>query len=196
MKATGKKPYQLAKKLAQLFVLDSRIDAVLSASMYYLNDFMESERTSVFVYQPWNRELTVFSSLDLKKHEISVPKSLGVSGWVYENRKPAIVDDVHEDGRFYGKIDEMTGFYTTNMICTPILGQHRRCIGTLQALNKKARPYTADDLELMDLAAHMVAISIGNSERFNEVTNTNTVQKKIINQFLKRLKTGNLPHTA
>jgi len=190
MKTISQKPYRLAKELSQLFVLDSQIDTVLSASMYYLNDFMESERTSIFVYQPWNQELTVFSSLDLKKHEISIPKSSGVSGWVYDNLKPAIVDNVYEDSRFYSKIDEMTGFHTTNMICTPIIDRNDRCLGTLQSLNKWG-PFTSDDLEVMDLAAHMVAISIGNSERYNEITNTTAFQKKIINRFVGTANNSN-----
>jgi adenylate cyclase len=196
MKTNRSRPYQLAKELSQLFVLDCKIDTVLSASMYYLNDFMGSERTSVFVYQPWNQELTVFSSLDLKKHEISIPKSSGISGWVYDNRKPVIVDNAYEDSRFCSKVDEMTGFYTTNMICTPIIDQNDRCLGTLQSLTKKAGPYTSDDIELMNLAAHMVAISIDNNERYKEITNTNTFQKKIIYSFMKTINTGNLAYAS
>lgn len=44
------RPYRLAKKLPKLFDLDSKIDTVLSASMFYLNQFIDSERSSVFRY--------------------------------------------------------------------------------------------------------------------------------------------------
>lgn len=187
MKEISSKSYRLAKKLTQLFVLDCKIDTVLSASMYYLNEFMESERSSVFIFQPWNQELTVFSSLDLKKHEISIPKSLGVSGWVFENREPAIVDNVYTDSRFYGRIDEMTGFHTTDMICTPLIDHNHHCLGTLQSLNKKGDSFTSKDLERLDLAAHMVAIAIRNSNRFTEITNTTVFQKKIIKRIVKKI---------
>jgi adenylate cyclase len=193
MRARSQKPYyQLAKKLLQLFVLDCKMDTVLSASMYYLNDFMESERTSVFVYQPWNQELTILSSLDLKKNEVSIPKSSGISGWVYDNLKPAIVNNAYEDSRFCSKVDDLTGFYTTKMICTPIIDQNNRCLGTLQSLNKKTGLYTLGDLELIDFAAHMVAISMSNSERYKEISNTNVFQKKIISKFVKTINTNNL----
>jgi adenylate cyclase len=184
MKECRSKPYFLSKKLSMLFICDSNIDTALSASLYYLNEFMETERTSVFIVQPWNQELMVYSSLDLKKDEISFPKSLGVYGWVFENHEPVIVDNVYEDSRFHSGIDKMTGFKTTNMICTPILDQNNQCLGTLQSFNKKAGPYTLEDLELMDLAAHMIAISIGSSERYKEVTNTNSFQKKFIDRFV------------
>jgi len=195
MKTNRSRPYRFAKELSQLFVLDCKIDTVLSASIYYLNEFMGSERTSIFVYQPWNQELTVFSSLDLKKHEISIPKSSGVSGWVYDNRKSVIVESAYEDSRFCRKVDDMTGFYTANMICTPIIDPKNRCLGTLQSLNKMG-PYTSDDLALMDLAAHMVAISIGRSEHCNETTNTNAFMKKVINSLMKTINAGGLARAS
>ena len=40
--------HRLAKELSQLFDLESDIDAVLAVSMYKLNHFMDSERSSIF----------------------------------------------------------------------------------------------------------------------------------------------------
>ena len=44
--------YRLATELSQLFDLESNIDAVLSVSMYNLNKFMNSERSSIFLFEP------------------------------------------------------------------------------------------------------------------------------------------------
>ena len=93
--------YRLAKELSQLFDLESNIETVLSVSMYHLNQFMDSERSSIFLFQHLNQQLTVFSSLDLKKNEIRIPKSCGVAGWVFVNRQPAVVNNAYEDGRFH-----------------------------------------------------------------------------------------------
>jgi adenylate cyclase len=184
MKECRSKSYQLTKKLTPLLVLDCKIDTVLSAAIYYLNEFMESERTSIFIFQAWKQELTVFSSLDLEKHEISIPKSSGVSGWVFENRAPAIINNAYQDNRFFKGVDEMTGFYTRNIICTPMIDRNNCCLGTLQSLNKKEGSFDSDDLELLDLAAHLVAISISNSKCYNEITSTNAFQKKVIDRFM------------
>jgi hypothetical protein len=43
--------YRLAKELSQLFDLESKIDTMLSVSMYHLNEFMDSERSSIFLFQ-------------------------------------------------------------------------------------------------------------------------------------------------
>lgn len=173
----------LAKKLSQLFDLESKIDTVLSASMYYLNQFMGSERSSIFLFQYWNQKLTIFSSLDLEKNEIQVPKSCGVAGWVFVNRKPAVVNNPYEDSRFWVEVDELTGFQTRNLVCAPLIDSKDICLGTIQSLNKKDGDFTTDDLELLDLAAGMVAVAIKNSERYNEIKVTNEASRR----FIKRM---------
>ena len=183
MEESRTRSYRLAKELSLLLDLESEIDTVLSVSMFHLNQFMESERSSVFLFQHWNQQLTVFSSLDLDKHEILVPKSCGVAGWVFVNRQPAIVNNAYEDNRFYKKVDEFTGFVTRNLICAPLLDAKNRCLGTLQSLNKHKGDFTTDDLELLNLAAGMVAVAIKNSKHYAEIVVTNKAREKFIKQI-------------
>jgi adenylate cyclase len=160
--------YRLAKELSQLFDLEGNIDTALSVSMYNLNQFINSERSSIFLFEPLKEQLTSFSSLDLEKDEIRIPKSLGVAGWVFEQCKSAVVNNAYEDSRFYRGVDDMTGFHTRNLICTPFIDYKDHCLGTLQSLNKKNGNFSIDDLELLDLTACMVAVAIRNSKRYNE----------------------------
>ena len=175
--------YRLAQELTKLFDLEGQIDTMLSVSMYYLNQFMESERSSIWLFQHWNKQLAIFSSLDLEKNEIRIPKSCGVAGWVFVNRKPAVVNNAYEDSRFYREVDDMTGFHTHNLICTPLLDPKDQCLGTLQSLNKKIGDFTTDDLELLNLAARMVAVAINNSRRYDEIVATNDARRKFIKKI-------------
>ena len=185
------RPYRLAKELSQLFDLESEIDTVLSVSMYNLNQFMDAERSSIFIFDPTNQQLISFSSLDLEKHEVRMSKSTGISGWVFENRKPALVNNAYEDSRFYRGVDDMTGFRTRNLICTPLMDTRDHCLGTLQSLNKKSGNFTNEDLELLDLTARMVAVAINNSKRYNDIRITNDVRKKLIKKIM-----NNIDHLA
>ena len=178
MKESMTRSYRLAKELSQLFDLEGKIDTMLSVSMYYLNQFMESERSSIWLFQHWNQQLTIFSSLDLEKNEIRIPKSCGVAGWVFVNRKPAVVNNAYEDSRFNRKVDDMTGYHTRNMICTLLLDYKDNCLGTLQSLNKNVGDFTANDLELLNLASRMVTVAINNSRRFDEILVTNEARRK------------------
>ena len=128
-----------------------------------------------------------YPSFDLEKHEVRMSKSSGVSGWVFENQKPAVVNNVDEDRRFYRGVDEMTGFQTHNLICTPLVDSKDHCLGRLQSLNKKSGDFTNDDLELLDLAARMVAIAINNSKRNNEIRITSDVRRKLMKQIMDNI---------
>jgi adenylate cyclase len=183
--------FRLANELSKLFDLESNIDNVLAVSMYKLNQLMDSERSSIFLFDPLKQQLTSFSSQDLEKKEIRIPKSSGVSGWVFEHRMPAIVNDTDNDSRFYSGVDDMTGFRTRNLICTPLIDYKERCSGTLQSLNKKSGDFTTDDLELLDLTARLVAVAISNSRRYDEILTTNMARKKLINKIVSNI--GNLP---
>lgn len=191
MEKTTNRPYHLAKELSQLFDLESDIDTVLAISMYKLNEIMDSERSSIFIFDPSKQQLTSFSSLDLEKHEIRFPKNSGVAGWVFEQRKPAVVNNAYDDSRFYSGVDEMTGFQTRNLICTPLIDLKEHCLGTIQSLNKKNGDFTDDDLELLDLAASLVAVAINNSRRYTEMLITNDARKKLIKQIIGNI--GSLP---
>ena len=190
MEESMTRPYRLTEKLSQLFDLERKIETVLSVSMYHLNQFMDSERSSIFLFQHWDQQLTIFSSLDLEKHEVRIPKSCGVAGWVFTNREPAVVNNASEDSRFYKDIDDMTGFKTRNLICTPLLFSDHQCLGTIQSMNKREGNFTDDDLELLKLAAGMVAIAINNSKRYNELLATNEARKNFINKITAN--TGNI----
>jgi GAF domain-containing protein len=88
-----------------------------------------------------------------------------VAGWVFVNREPAVVNNAYEDNRFYRKVDDMTRFHTRNIVCTPLLD------------------YKDDDLELLNLAARMVAVAINNSRRYKEISVTNEARRKFIKKI-------------
>ena len=184
--------YRLANEMSELFDLESSIDNVLAVSMYKLNQLMDSERSSIFLFEPFKQQITSFSSQDLEKKEIRIPKSSGVAGWVFEHRIPAIVNDTDGDSRFYSGVDDMTGFRTRNLICTPLIDNKDRCSGTLQSLNKKSGNFTTDDLELLDLTARLVTVAISNSRRYDEIQTTNMARKKLIKKIVSNI--GNLPN--
>jgi len=188
MKERMTRSYRLTKELSQLFGLEGKTNATLSVSMYYLNQILESERSSIFLFQHWNQELTIFSSLDLEKSEVSIPKSCGVAGWVFVNKKPLIINNAYEDSRFFKDVDDMTGFRTRNIICAPLVDSIRNaCIGTVQALNKNHGDFSSDDLDLLKLAAGMLTMAINNSKRYDELMVSNEARKKLIQHISENI---------
>jgi len=183
------RPHCLVTELSQLLNLDTDLDTVLAVSMYKLNQYMDSERSSIFVFDPLNKQLTSYSSLDLGKLEIRMPKSTGVAGWVFEHRMPAVINDAYDDSRFYRGVDDMTGFRTRNMICSPMIDDNGKCLGTIQSLNKKSGDFTTDDLELLDVTARFVAVILNKNKAYDEMLTTNIPCGKLENRLSTELAT-------
>ena len=183
------RPHCLVTELSQLLNLDTDLDTVLAVSMYKLNQYMDSERSSIFVFDPLNKQLTSYSSLDLGKLEIRMPKSTGVAGWVFEHRMPAVINDAYDDSRFYRGVDDMTGFRTRNMICSPMIDDNGKCLGTIQSLNKKSGDFITDDLELLDVTARLVAVILNKNKAYDEMLTTNIPCGKLENILSTELAT-------
>ena len=160
------RPFHWSMELLQILNLPSNLDTELAVAMYTINQHMASERSSIFLSDPWGKQLTTFSSLDLAKQEIRISVTTGIAGWVFEHCKPAIVDDAYQDSRFYTGVDEFTGFRTRNVICTPLIDDHGNCWGTLQSLNKKSGDFKADDLDLLQHIARLVTVALTSDKRY------------------------------
>ena len=178
---------RLSAELSQLLSLETNFETMLAVSMYKLNQSMDSERSSIFLFDQLKQQLTSFSSLDLAKQEIHMSLSSGVAGWVFLNREAAIINDAYMDDRFYRGVDDMTGFRTRNLICTPLIDDKGNCWGTLQSLNKNSGNFTLEDLDLLSMTARLLADTINKNRCYNDVLMKNIIYGKLANSLSTRL---------
>ena len=89
-----------------------------------------------------------------------VKKGKGIVGWIAENGKPLIIEDVSKDKRFDGSFDEMSGFTTESIIGVP-LKSNGKVFGVIELVNKLDHTaFTAFDLKLLTTIADFAAIAI------------------------------------
>jgi len=106
------------------------------------------------------------------------PADQGIAGSVLEAQKSEIINDVHDDPRFYGDIDSEYGFQTRNMIAIPLLAGEEK-IGVLEVLNKtKGASFTEDEYYLLLMIAEEIAFAIRNAMVFEYVVNTYCKQRQ------------------
>ncbi len=80
-----------------------------------------------------------------------LPPGTGIGGWVAENQRSVIVNDVQSDERFYPVIDEEFGFKTRSMLAAPVIGGGQ-VLGVIEVLNKQdGRLFNHDDQRLLTL---------------------------------------------
>jgi PAS domain S-box-containing protein len=127
--------------------------------------------------------------------EVRYPATKGVSGRVLRTGEPVIVPDTSKDPYFYGFVDDQMRFKSRNMLDVP-LKSGDRIIGVLCAINKKKGVFDQSDVELLNLIAGTVALSIENAryakevtEAYKELASLNRAKDRSINHLSHELKT-------
>ncbi len=109
---------------------------------------------------------------------VTFPADQGIAGSVLQTQKSEVINDVHSDPRFYGKIDSQYGFVTQNLITIPLTAGEEK-IGVLEVLNKSGGGLFSDeDRFLLDSVAEEIAFAIRNARIFEYVVNTYCKQRQ------------------
>ncbi len=127
--------------------------------------------------------------------EIRFPAHKGVAGKVIRTGRPVIVPDTTKEPDFYSVVDVQAGFRTRSLLDVPLRSKDR-IIGVLCAMNKKAGAFDQRDVELLEMIASTVALSIDNARysdelkaAYREVSSLNRAKDRVINHLSHELKT-------
>lgn len=164
--------------IGQIITSEIDYDILFDVIIKQTNKVMGVERCSIFLLGEKGEMLNAFASAGVGGLAIQVPKSRGIAGWVFNNREPAVVNNVYEDTRFYSEIDKKSGLRTNNILCVPLINRKNECIGALEIVNKKSGEFTNDDREVLMHLSNYVAIALENARLFAELEEqTNTLTK-------------------
>lgn len=103
--------------------------------------------------------------------EVRLACGEGIAGWVAENGEGVIIQDVHNDSRFYTSADGVSGFTTRDMVCVPVCSRDR-VIGVLQAMNRRHGEFGEQDMQLLSSLGNQVAVAIENANLYQELKET------------------------
>ena len=80
-----------------------------------------------------------------------LPPGKGIAGWVAQNRKATIVNNVRADSRFFPGVDDAFQFHTQSILAAPIVGANK-VLGVIEVVNKhNGRPFDPTDQILLTL---------------------------------------------
>lgn len=142
---------------------------LLAAIMRTATDLMNAETSSLMLLDETSNELTFEVATGDPAAEVAqmrVPADQGVAGWVMKNKKPALVNDVQKDERFYAQIDRASGYKTKSMLAVP-LDIRGRIIGVVEMINKRdGSGFTERDQEIASAFAAQAAVAIENARLY------------------------------
>lgn len=100
----------------------------------------------------------------------TIPKSVGIIGWVIDNGSVVRVDDAKKDSRFYPEIDEVTGYETRSVLCVP-LRLSSGVIGALEFVSKEYGAFNKEDDDIISYFADQAALSIEKAKFYEDEKN-------------------------
>lgn len=159
-----------------------RLDDLLLQVMEVATELTDTEAASILLVDKKSGKLHFrASSGNIMPDDIEVPLESSIAGWVVQNNRTLVLDDVEQDERHYANLDEKSDFQTRSMLAVPLITQGGT-IGALEVLNKAfGQGYTAQDIALMEALASQAAVAIVNAHLFN--------QSDLLAEIMHELKT-------
>jgi len=177
-----------AKFFQMIMAISSEInlERLLGLIMSTASEFLNAERSTIFVHDARTDELWSVVAQGMKDIEIRIPSSKGIAGWVYKTGQFTNIKDVYDDERFDQAMDKKSGFRTSSMLAMPVSDRDGKCIGVLQVLNSTNGEFDERDEKRLQSFCAKVAISLVNAKLFKDVNNT----RKYNESILKSLSDG------
>ena len=180
----------VATSLSQTLDLDILINKIIKK----VSEILHTERSSLFLLDHETDELWSKVAQGAEISEIRFPNSTGLAGYVACTGKVLNIDDAYRDPRFNRSIDQITGYRTKSVICSPIINREGRIIGVTQAVNKKEGVFDKEDEDLLLALSSQIAVAIENARLFQENLEKQRMEKELT--IAHDLQTSMLPATC
>ncbi len=169
---------EIARDLASTLDLDTLLKRIVHAAA----DLTGAEAASILLYDESARRLhfQVATNMDEPTMRGLLVPMDSIAGWIVLNRKPVCVANVHQDPRYFGLIEETTGFATRSLMGAPLIAKDR-VIGVLEVLNKRDGEFHEADEDLLTVLCAQAAVAIENARLFQ--------QSDLITEFVHELRT-------
>ena len=186
------------KKFHTLIEINSLINSnyknvhgLLSQIMESATRLSEAEASSLFLIDKEKNELYFEVALGSKGKEVkkyTVKIGEGIAGWVAQNNKPLIINDLENDKRHLSKIGKEINYTSKTMIAAPMRVKDE-CIGVLEVINKKEEAgFSQEDMEWLEIFANQAGLAIVNAKNMEEANSE-------IKLLQDQLKTDHNYHT-
>jgi len=158
-----------------------QLDALLRNIVEATTNFLNAERSSLFLYDESTRELWSLVAEGDHRSEIRFEADRGVAGHSFTQGEVVIANDAYSDTRFNQEVDAQTGFRTRNIIAMPIVTRDGRRLGVMQALNRRDLGGFGDSdvIRMRAFAAH-AAVAIDNANLFSEIEAARNYNESIL----------------
>ncbi|MBC8548814.1 MAG: GAF domain-containing protein, partial [Candidatus Brocadiales bacterium] len=167
------------------------IAEVLDNIMKYVNLVTNSAASTLMLLDEETRELVFSIPTGPKSDKLTdmrIPSGKGIAGWVAANEQHLLIPDVSKDPRFYGRVDEKSGYETKSILCVPLMVKSK-LIGVLEVINKTdGNSFTEEDAVLLNFFANQAAVAIENARYYGELKRKYEEEKEMQEKLVESEK--------
>lgn len=146
----------------------------------------DAEAGSILLVDDHTGELffdTAYGSVSDKIKSFRLKPGEGVAGWVAQEKRPLLVNDVLSDPRWASRVDKGSSFVTRQLLAVPVMFQGR-LLGVLEAINKKnGDVFTPRDLRVMELLATQVGVAVDNALLFERLRSEKDTLETLVGEM-------------
>lgn len=164
-------------------VSEIHLDPLLEKIMVAATTLLESDRGTLFLYDPRTDELYSRVAGGITSEGIRFPAGAGLAGECFTSGKVINLADAYADPRFNQEVDRHTGYRTHSMLCMPIIARGERKIGVMQILNRRGGPFGPVEERRLRAFSAQAAVAIENAQLFEEVRTERNYNEAILHSM-------------
>ena len=105
--------------------------------------------------------MTSAAGTNIKEGELTVSLHDSIAGKVIMSGRPLLDNDMRTRPEGHQSVSQKTGYFVENMLCAPLFSvSSRQVIGAVQLTNKDSAGFNTGDGELLEQAAHYIAVAL------------------------------------
>jgi GAF domain-containing protein len=144
--------------------------ALLQQIISAVTEILDTEAASIMLLDPVTGELRFEIASNINPatmQELIIPIEGSIAGWIVTHGESRVIEDVAAEPAHFDKVDTAIQFKTRNLLGVP-LKTHKKVIGVLQAVNKRAGKFTEHDITTLTMLASQAGIAIENARLFRQ----------------------------
>lgn len=182
----------LLADLSQDFVKSMDINDTLKRAVVRIKHYMQSEAASVFLVNKDQQLVCRASSGPVDVTDMKLDRHDGIVGRTFTSGECQMIKDASNDADFICHVDELTGFQTKSVLCTPLISNDQT-IGVIQVLNRLDEGlFSNRDRDILRLLAPPIALAVHNARITIDLVEQKRVRKELT--LARKLQRSLLPN--
>ncbi len=165
------KRLELLREVDRDIMANRSIQEVLKTILRHLPKDFETEIAGISLFEEEKAKTKVFA-LRLPNGSVIDKEALKVTdcllSWFNEYKKPLIIHDLLEDGRFLANEDLIRKYRFSSYLGVPLIAQGK-VIGILHLITTRPKKFLKEDIEFFRILSGQAAIALKNAQLFSDL---------------------------